>query len=129
MNNQAKVINLEGLEYYQDNYAYGTVDYHYLGLLAKPCNMVATDGIKWLCDDLDCYWIIDLIAPITQKLNDFFYVVYIIPNSEGGFYLILDDGNNNIVSFSQYAFTDLEVNLKLYLARSEHWVLMLPSEY
>lgn len=37
----------------------GTEAYHQVSIFK---NVVMTDGVKWLCDNAECYWLIDAIA-------------------------------------------------------------------
>jgi len=122
-------LNLQRLTYYSDAQACGTMEYHYLSPLAKMVKLVATDGIYHMCEELACYWVIDQVGLEIPELTDYFYVVYVIPNDKGGFYFIMDDGNYNRLVEKEFPFTDLKPNLKLFLQKSEYWVLMLPSEY
>jgi hypothetical protein len=128
-NKKIDQLDLKRLTYYEDRQSCGTMAYYYLTPYAKMVNLVSTDGIYLMCEALSCHWVIDEVALATPMLSDVFYVVYIIPNEEGGFYFIMDDGNYNKVVVKEYPFTDLEQNLKMYLQRSDRWVLLLPSEY
>ena len=121
---------LDNLEYYTDPDAHGATQYHYLTPFAKLVKLVATDRVKTMCDRLDCYWMMDLVAGLKQRLCDTFYVVYIVKNEDSSFYFMIDDGNDNILYCKRYPFTDIKKNLKMYLCPNKDlWVLMLPSEY
>ena len=124
------VAKLKRLSYYTDPESIGTTQYHYLTLLAKMTKLVATDGVYIMCKRLECHWVLDLLAALKPGFWDTFYVAYVVKNDDGGFYLVLDDGNENIMYCKRYPFTDIKENLKLYLSLGEDmWVLMLPSEY
>ena len=124
------VAKLKSLPYYTDLASCGTTHCHYLSILAKVVKLVATDGVSIMCERLKCYWVIDLLAALKPRFWDTFYVAYVVRTEDGGFYLMLDDGNRNIMYCEKYPYTDIKQDLKLYLAPGEDmWVLMLPSEY
>ena len=108
-------LNLQRLTYYSDPQSCGTMGYHYLSPLVKMVRLVTTDGVYYMCEELSCYWVVDQVGLEIPDLNGDFYVVYVIPNDKGGFYFIMDDGNYNRLVEKEFPFTDLKLNLKLYL--------------
>ena len=124
------VAKLETLSFYTDPEAVGTTQYYYLTFAAKWARLVGTDGIKIMCEELKCFWVLDLLVGLQPRFWGAFYVVYIVKTDDGGYYLMLDDGNGNIMYCKRYPYTDIKENLKLFLAPSEDlWVLYLPSEH
>jgi hypothetical protein len=125
-------VKLGQLRYYEDRHYIGTEAYHILSPLCRVVNLLVTDGIKAMCEKLECFWIIDEVGVEVDGLDDLFYVVYFIPNAGGGCDIIMDDGNYNRKKEKEISFTDLKYNLKLYLQRydpGDPWVLFMPSEY
>lgn len=115
----------------------GTWYKHALGI-------VFTDGIHWLREQLDCYWLIDDIAILSRKFwkDESFITADFKQNDDS--ILKLTDGNNRLLHQFQYCFTDLEIDklalsqadfdpfLRLFLVYDggfEKHVLLLPSEY
>ena len=121
---------------YTDPIATYTPQYYYLTKEAKDCQLVATEGIRDMCERLECHFVLDLLADLDpRQLKDTFYVVNGVKGEDGRFYLLLHEENVTLeFSTIEYSTTgvksDIKKNLNLYLARSyDLWVLMLPSEY
>ena len=123
------VAKLEELSYYTDPQADCTTNYYYISGLAKLARLVVTDGIKIMCERLNCYWVVDHLVSLIPFLTGAFYVVYVVKNSDDSFYFILDDGNENIKHCKRHPYTNIKENLKLFLSADEQWVLYLPSEH
>lgn len=109
--------------------------------------IVYTDGVKWLAEQLNCYWLVDDIAlhsKAFRKQESFMAVEFTSPKMCKG-QLKLTDGNDHTLKTAKYAFTDLFVdaasidNPKKETAQIGFFlvfggdfrthVLMLPSEY
>ena len=103
--------------------------------------IILTDGIKWLRDKLNCYWLVDDIAIFSAKFrkNEDFIVAEFCNDGENRGVLTLSDGNNNVLMRNPYNYTDLciqttkpEERFKLWLVYDGNFknhVLLLPSEY
>ena len=98
---------------------------HWLGLLY-------TDGIKYLVEEAQCYWLIDAIASYqTRKflqdedLRDF--QIWRLEVKDNAGTLICERDTDNEVLRQTIPYTDFPLaEIKLYLSQK---VLMLPSEY
>lgn len=93
-----------------------------------------TDGVKWLAEVCECYWLLDIIFSIARferKLRGQEFVVCKIrvirlAHSTKAVFTA-DDGNNNILYRQNIPFTDFPLDeIKLYLVDG---VILLPSEY
>jgi hypothetical protein len=95
--------------------------------------VVATEGAKTLFEEKKCFWIVDNIAsyiPELKKVNDSMFFVKIVLNGDGGCDMYIDDGNYNIYIHQEIDYTDLDVNIQLYLSNEgQHFLVYLPSEY
>ncbi len=110
---------------------YGTEFYHPISPLFP--NTVMTDGVKWLCEQARCYWLMDIIAsyqPRCQKdptLKDIQFWTLKVENSKG---IITCERDSNDVAFSQkIPYTDFPMEeIKIWVERGNYMVAMLPSE-
>lgn len=98
-------------------------------------NYVATGLVMMTCEELECYWVLDVIASYSrrlQKLNaDYLKIVTVTLNkdNDGCVFKIDDEINGNLVT-QEIEFTDLKEDLKWWLiTEGEYEVLLLPSEY
>jgi hypothetical protein len=119
----------ETTEYWTNHAFTGTESYYRVWT-----NLVATDGVKEMADELNCYWALNDIAvmlvPQIEAIEDTFAVVKVhvdLKTNEAD--ILLDDGNYNVYYTYHVPFTDLKCNLRLFLQKGENWVVMLPSEY
>jgi hypothetical protein len=90
---------------------------------------VYTDGIKYLAEDQNCYWLIDevLFAQTRTKIKAEPFQVWTLKTKDETGLLTCNDGNGNIVFKKKIPYTDFsQKEIKLYFCDS---VLMLPSEY
>ena len=93
---------------------------------------VFTDGMKFLADNADCYWLIDRIAFLQLEdgeiCNCDFQVweMQAIPDTHSAV-LTCTDGNNDVLFKETIDYTDFPIaNIKLYYQNN---VLFLTSEY
>lgn len=129
-NHSAKDNNPEEAIQYWTNHAFtGTESYYRIWT-----NLVCTDGVKHMADELSCYWVLQDIAliliPHIEAIQDTFAVVKVhvdLKANEAD--ILLDDGNYNIYFTHHVQFTDLKCNLKLFLQKRNNWVIMLSCEY
>ena len=120
---------LDKLEYYTDPEADCTTNYYYTSMVAQSARVAVTDGINIMCERLNCYWVVDNLASIQPRFCDTFYVVYVVKNADSSFYLILEDGNGNIMYSKRHPYTNIKKNLRLFLSYDNaQWLLYLPSE-
>ncbi|BAZ37555.1 hypothetical protein NIES4101_34780 [Calothrix sp. NIES-4101] len=109
-----------------DQFTGSTIIYkHWLGLKY-------TEGIKYLADETNCYWLIDAIFShqteqllSNQNLREF-QIWHLRVNNKSGI-LICEWDTNQEVLRQNIEYTDFALkHIKLYLVET---VLMLPSEY
>lgn len=118
-------IKSKDVAYYKNPYAMGTDGYY--RSMSKA--LVFTTGIKAMAEELECFWVIDVVASYSGKYQDFMGAYFILNGGGCDFYLT--DGNDNVIVHQKIPFTDLTQNLNLFVSRadSDRYVLMLPSEY
>jgi hypothetical protein len=91
-----------------------------------------TDGTQYLAELAGCCWIMDAIASHVTEIGtaDWFVVVRIQVIDHGAM-MRYEDGNGRELARQAIPYTDFPLaNLTLYAVwDTEHWVIMLPSEY
>jgi hypothetical protein len=133
---------------------YGTEQYHRFSILFK--NHVITDGVKWLCENADCFWILDIIGSYHAKcMKDpkgmlqsmQFWTLTVHPKVEvkpmtvGAVLkgkpkpmatIICERDTGDVAITQKIPYTDFPLpEIKLYCSRADEnlFVVMLPSEY
>ena len=109
---------------------YGTEHYHRWSPFFR--NFVLTDGAKYIADACGAYWLMDAIASHlgSYKSEGFAVVKLSRATASNGWLLRIEDGNDGLLADQLIEFTDFPLDeIKLYVAHSEYWVIMLPSEY
>ena len=91
-----------------------------------------TDGTKYLAEQGECFWMMDAIASHLTDIGtaDWFVVVKTqIRDSKA--LMVYEDGNGKEHARQEIPYTDFQLaEITLYACwDSEHWVIMLPSEY
>ena len=117
---------------------YGTEQYHRFSILFK--NHVLTDGVKWLCENAGCYWLVEAIAshhvscmrdPKDMLQNMQFWTLK--RNKTGrGAKLICERDTGDIAITQKIPYTDFPLpEIKLYCQRADEktFVIMLVNEY
>lgn len=113
----------------------GTEQYYVVSRI-EVLRLLATDGVKYLCEQAQCYWLMDVIlshAPALRKAGEEFAIAELrVKNSEGGF--LLHDGNEpaRVYARQRIPYTDFPLaEIKLYVAAQgrNDFVVCLPSEY
>jgi hypothetical protein len=105
----------------------GTEHYYRLN---RKC--VLTDGTKYLAETAGAYWLMDAAASYLLELGTADWFVLIRPKvKDYAALLTLEDGNGRCHARQKIPFTDFPATEQVLYAvwDSEHWVLMLPSEY
>lgn len=92
--------------------------------------IVYTDGIKYLAEVCQCYWLIDLVASWQTdpkvKQEDF-QVFKLRVNEDKSAHVSIEDGNDNIIATQEIEFTDFPLDeIDLWFANK---VVYLPSEH
>ena len=96
---------------------------HWTGLLHY------TDGIKFLAEKANAYWLIDLIASWQIKVKDIPFQVWDLKkvNNTSAVITMREDKDEPAVVVQKLPYTDFPLKyIKLYVVNG---VLMLPSEY
>jgi hypothetical protein len=103
---------------------------HYYRLLPT---FVVTDGLKYLMDEADCYWLAQLyglhLMDVDFNQNPF-TVLKFVRKGEGGI-VNIEDGNGVALARQRLDYTDFPLDqYSLYACwNGEVWVGMLTSEY
>ena len=109
----------------------GTEGYHYQPL--HPKGFVYTDGIKYLAQEAEAYWLLDLIAfyqederiKSDEALQSIQFWKLSVNDNAG--VLICERDANDVVLTHELNYTDFPLDaITLYVCNK---VLMLPSEY
>ena len=103
---------------------------HYFRILPT---FVVTDGVKYLMDQADCYWLAQLygLHIVTVDFNDNPFTVLKLRRNGRGAKVNIEDGNGAVLEWQTLDYTDFPFDaFTLYACWSgEYWVCMLPSEY
>lgn len=99
------------------------------------CNMVLTDGIKYLCDKLSCYWLMDIVASVQNlpkvKQNQNFILWKIKVNEDNSFvvsaYRDIPFNKANKLYMQKGKYTDFKIGYFEFYQINE--VILLKSEY
>ena len=95
------------------------------------CNVVFTDGAKYVADEGGAHWLLDAIA-ICQRYEERvaaepFQVWKLVVRADNTATLTCEDGNDNVVYTQQLKFTDFpREEITLWFANN---VIYLPSEH
>lgn len=108
----------------------GTQDYHRTSFLP----VVVTDGVKYLADKANAYWLIDAIGSYTNLITEFGAAKLTVRDHKAE--LRIEDGNDNLLANQKIDFTDFPLDeITLFLGRASFpragnvLVVCLPSEY
>ena len=103
----------------------GTVHYY-----KHPFGIMFTDGVKFLADECQCFWLIDAVASwqYDKKVKkEEFQVFKLKVNEDKSAVLNIEDGNYNIIAKQDIEFTDFMLSeMELWFSNS---VCYLPSEH
>ena len=115
---------------------YGTEAYHRFSMLFR--NHVLTDGVKWLCENAECFWLVDAIASYHAKcMKDKslqgiqFWRFKGDPVSKTGT-LTCERDENDIVITQNFEYQSFPMTEQKFYVKPDGnglWVIMLPSEY
>ncbi len=103
---------------------------HYYRLLPT---FVVTDGLKYLMDEADCYWLAQLyglhLCDVDFDQNPFTVLKFTRKNSGG--IANIEDGNGSVLVSQVLDYTDFPLEQYSFYAcwNGEVWVGMLTSEY
>lgn len=114
---------------------YGTEQYHRWSILFKK--HLLTDGVKWLCDNADCYWLADAIASYhatcmkDRSLRDFQFWS-LKAHDDKSATLTCERDQDDVVITQKIPYTDFplpEIQLWVEPTGDGQYVIMLPSEH
>jgi len=91
-----------------------------------------TDGTKFLAEEAECFWMMDAIASHLSEIGiEDWFVLVRVQVEQGRALMVYEDGNGTEHARQQIPYTDFPLQaVTLYACwDSEHWVIMLPSEY
>lgn len=105
----------------------GTERYYHLypGLLL-------TDGAKYLADEAEAYWLLDVIwSHLPRVPKDEWFVCAKLERQSDSATFTLGDGNGEVYASQVIPYTDFPLaEITLYAAKQDNvWVVLLPSEY
>ena len=96
--------------------------------------MLNTEGVQYLAEHANCYWLLDLVAAHSKHDNwraveEFVLVKLAVKNNTG--IVVFDNGNGEILGEQKIEYTDFPLaEIKLYLCwNGSDYTFMLPSEY
>ena len=93
---------------------------------------VLTDGAQYLAETAGAYWLMEAAASYLLELgtDDWFVLVRLVVNDSKAS-LTLEDGSGGVRAQQDIGYTDFPLREQIIYAcwDTEHWVLMLPSEY
>lgn len=95
--------------------------------------LLLTDGAVFFADNAGAWWLMDVYASYLLALDGdkepFTVLKLTCANSSA--YIVIDDGNGNVIAQQQIEFTDFPLSaITLYGCWTDDvWVVMLPSEY
>jgi hypothetical protein len=106
----------------------GTAQYFRIG----PRHLL-TDGTHYLAEQVGCYWLMREIALHLTELGtqDWFVVITLSVQASSQALIRYEDGLGGERARQTIPYTDSPLDsLRLYACwDTEHWVIMLPSEY
>ncbi len=105
----------------------GTTQYYRI----SPKHLL-TDGTKYLADHGKCYWMMDaIISHLCEIGTQEWFVIVRMQVKKRIAVMIYEDGNGNELARQAIDYTDFPLEEIVVYASwdSEHWVILLPSEY
>ena len=111
---------------------------HYYRASIFTNKFVYTDGVKFLCENADCFWLIDAIVSHqirtrvrnNQRLQDFqVWTLKVNPDKSAVLTCVEDTGCKPTVT-QKIPYTDFPLpEITLWIERGEYMTLCLPSEH
>ena len=109
---------------------YGTEGFHKLCILS---DLLATDGVAYLCEKASCYWLFDAIASYQKAcrkdamLKDMQFWTLKVNLKKQSAVLICERDKGDVAFRQKIEYTDFPLSeIKFYV---QNKVVMLPSEY
>lgn len=106
---------------------HGTEKYYLFG-----ADLVLTDGIKYLADTANAYWLMTAIKSHLPKcfaISEFCVAQLSVKQQKAN--LVITDGNDHVLAEQQFDYTDFPMeSISIYITKSYPYsVMLLPSEY
>ena len=105
----------------------GTTCYYRIGR-----QHLLTDGTQYLAEQAGCYWIMDAVSSHLVEIGteDWLVVVRVEVEDQSAI-MRYEDGNGRELARQAIPYTDLPLSELTFYAvwDTQHWVIMLPSEY
>lgn len=117
---------MKSVEEIQNNLPYFTGTEHYY---QYNFGIKLTDGVKYLADSCDCYWLLDIVASyqVDEKIKNEEFQVYKLNVKDNSAVLEITDGNYNILATQEIEYTDFPLDeITIWFTDD---VILLPSEY
>jgi hypothetical protein len=95
-----------------------------------PFGILFSDGLKFLCDEAQCYWLLDLVASYQVEesvMNEPFQVFKLTVNKDHSALVEISDGNDNILQHQFIEYTDFCLDEMIIWCIDK--ICILPSEY
>jgi len=111
----------------QLNYFTGSEKYYRIGK-----RHLLTDGTKYLAEKASGFWMMDAITSHLSEIStEEWFVIVRVKLTQATAVMIYEDGNGNELAKQEIPFTDFPIGqITIYACwDTEHWVIMLPSEY
>ncbi len=94
------------------------------------CNLLLTDGAKYLAESAEAWWLLDLVASYQghpKVKNEDFQVYQLKVNPDKSAIVKITDGNNHILAQQEIEYTDFPLDkITLWV---EYGVCLMPSEH
>ena len=102
---------------------------HYHRVLPR---LLITDGVHYLANTTSAYWLVSAIYShlVTKPIHSEFVVARLVVSGKTAD-LVLDDGNDQIITEQHIGYTDFPLDeVTIYCSyQDRYWVLLLASEY
>lgn len=106
----------------------GTERYHKFSILYP--RLVLTDGVKFLCVEAECFWLMDIIGSYQKQLAKEPFQVWKLVVADRKAVVTCIDGNDKEVVRQEVGYTDFPLeSIELYCIDGEYKVILLTSEY
>lgn len=93
--------------------------------------IVMTDGAKYLAEEAECFWLMDVIASHMISHQNQPFAVAKLQQVDGKWLFTLDDGNGNIFARQEIEFSTFPLDsVRLFVETAGGvTVILLPSEH
>jgi hypothetical protein len=104
---------------------------HFYGseTFTKFGNSILTEGVRYLTDSADCFWLLDIINSIQTlpRVKAEYFQTFKLTVKNNKAKVLVTDGNDKILYTQNIEYTDFPLD-EITLWRV-HGTIMLPSEY